>query len=207
MFAQEDIKRSAIIGNTGTGKSFFFLKSAKQIYDLKQQKILILCQNNPKTYAGVRRRHTYDELMQWKSGISLFWDYDNDIEVMMQNIMKLCRAGHIRNGAVVFEDITSYVDKHPQKFFKEFYVNHRSFYLDLYLITHGLKMFPLWFRKTVSTITLFRTDEMLGKVYMNPNKFDSLDYARSEQFHECFLRVAEASATDRHYCETFFTGL
>jgi hypothetical protein len=172
----DQYKKTGIIGDNGTGKSTYLLERViKPSYNLTTHRILIICDTNPKAYAGITRLTTYDQLKQFTNGIALFWDNTVNPEVMLEKIIDILRQGqtnlqahprsphlhYLHNGAIVFDDCSNYILANPKQVIRTFLGNYRMYCVDLFFIAHSLTDFPSFLRRRMNYFTLYKTLENL----------------------------------------------
>lgn len=197
-------ERHAFIGVNGTGKSTVIEKILRQSYDPKTQKILIIAETDPPAYAKYKRVHSYEALKNWKSGIVKFYDYNNDPFKMLAQLKQLCNEGYIRNGCVVFEDCTNYVDSNPHREVKSFIVNHRMYDIDLFFTVHALDLLPKFMRKFMHSVTLFKT----GDVLRSERDLAALKYQNHVAMYNAYIKAQQEFAKgNKHFNSTVYTGL
>lgn len=187
--------RGAIIGVNGTGKSTFTVKKIIPAYDMRTQKAVVVTEtiDNP-VYNRFEAITDYETLQTLKRGCIKFWDFDaeNDFMILVK-LHDIIARGALRNGCIIFEDCTNYVDANPHRIVKKFVVNHRMYNLDLFFTTHALTDLPKWFRKRMNFITLFKT----GDNFRNENDVRALGYTNYRAVYEAWVKVM--NHPDKHY--------
>lgn len=147
-----------LVGQKATGKSTELERIARD-YSKSGKKALILDVNGSPAYAKVPAIQTADEFRKWCTGKSdigpLAKYYDPDHVVMFEFLIK-----YFRNGLVVFEDCTKYIDATPSREIKTFLVDHRMWNVDLLFTFHAVSMVPPFFWKMTSYVILKRTTEV-----------------------------------------------
>ena len=194
----DQYKKWGIIGDNGKGKTTFLLELIKSSYDLNTNRVLILCETNPKAYKDIYRIKTYEELKDFESGIALFWDYDNPEMMMLKNLINILNEGaknmeehpqsygthYLHNGAIVFDDCSNYIPEKPPIEVMKFLGNYRMYLIDLIFVSHTLCDFPAKLRRRMNFYTLFKTLENISE-----QKLSSLSYPRTEIINEAWIRV------------------
>lgn len=157
--AQKTTKREhttgIMIGERATGKSTDLLKLAKGYVDKTAKRALILDVNGAPAYKDLPLL-TVGELQKWRHGnepsIARFYlkDLDRMFAIVEENF---------RNGFLVFEDCTKYIDANPSRAIKSFLVDHRMMGLDLFWVFHSVGSVPPFFWKMTNYIILKKTVE------------------------------------------------
>lgn len=148
--AKRDLHHSAIVvGRKGVGKSTYLNKVACNYPATK--KVLIIDVNGSPAYY----QHTRIEPSQLKH--------------VKQGIVKLLGtpsaetlhliASYWRDGLIVFEDCTKYIEGNVHPVIKAFLVDHRMHQCDLIFTFHSIKRIPPFFWEMISYITIFKTAE------------------------------------------------
>lgn len=196
-------ERHAFIGVNGTGKSTA-IKSLFDLYDLKQQRILIIAETDPPAYDKYKRVKTYEDLKRFKTGVVKFYDYENNPFEMLARIRNLYNEGYLRNGLCIMEDCTNYIDANPHRDVKAFIINHRMWDLDLIFATHAFSLLPKFMRKFMHSVTVFKT----GDVFESERDLLRLGYMNHFEMYNAFLKARhEFAKGNRHYHTTVYTGL
>ena len=146
-----------LVGFKRTGKSTYIRRIIDQCYHPKQ-KILIVTQTDPEAYGKFRRAESESQLRAWKFGPVKYYNRKSRKQ-MLQTILDLAEDGILRNGAVIFEDATSYITGNPPDEILDFLINHRMYFLDLYFILHSLTDVPPKLWRNVTSVTVFKTAE------------------------------------------------
>lgn len=182
--AKRDLHHSSImVGRKGTGKSTKLAVIAAKYPASK--KVLIIDVNGSPAYNNFERIEI-SKLKHLKSGkVKLLGTpSDSDLEFIAENF---------RDGLVIFEDCTKYIESSPSRAIKTFLVDHRMYRCDLIFTFHSLKRIPPFFFEMTSYITLCKTQEQIegarnkniipnyenvikawNKVQTNPNPYYSL---------------------------------
>lgn len=187
--------RGAIIGVNGTGKSTFATNEIIPCYDLRVKKAVIVTQtiDNP-AFKKIQKVTDFEELSSLRNGAVKFWDFDSgdDFKLLLK-LHDIIVRGALRNGVMLFEDCTNYVDSNPHRIIKTFNVNHRMYGLDLFWTTHALTDLPKWFRKRMNLITIFKT----GDTFTSERDVKSLGYSNYRAVYETWVKVM--NHPDPHY--------
>lgn len=149
---KRDLHHSSImVGRKGTGKSTKLAKIAMQYPSSK--KTLIIDVNGSPAYNAIERIEL-SKLKYLKNGkVKLIGTpSDDDLEYI---------ANNFRDGLVIFEDCTKYIDASPSRAIKTFLVDHRMYRCDLIFTFHSLKRIPPFFFEMTSYITLCKTQEQI----------------------------------------------
>jgi hypothetical protein len=179
--------RCAIIGVNGTGKSTHIVKRILPCYDMRSQKAIVVTEtiDNP-AYNKLESVNSLEQLQTLRRGPVKFWDFDEENDFMLLvKLHDIIARGALRNGVIVFEDCTNYVDANPHRIVKKFVVNHRMYNLDLFFTTHSLTDLPKWFRKRMNYLTLFKT----GDNFRNENDVRALGYTNYRAVYEAWVKV------------------
>lgn len=176
---------SLIVGRKRTGKSTYANEIAEK-YARKHpgKKVLIIDVNGSPAY---QKHQQIDRALfvRWTKGIKRF--YEPDHAAMFAFIIE-----HFRNGLIIFEDCTKYIDPHPSKQIKQFLVDHRMWDADLVFTFHSLLRVPRFFWEMTAAIVLKKTQEEEKELLKRPipNKtavlaaWRRVQAARSEYAHE-----------------------
>lgn len=150
-----------IVGRKRTGKSTYANEIAKS-YAKKhpEKKVLIIDVNGSPAY---HEHQLIDRplFLRWKKGVKRF--YEGDHAEMFAFITQ-----HFRNGLIIFEDCTKYIDPHPTKQIKTFLVDHRMWDADLVFTFHSLLRVPRFFWEMTSAIVLKKTQDEENEVLKRP---------------------------------------
>ena len=171
---------SLLVGRKHTGKSTEANRIAKQ-YAAKHpsKKVLIIDVNGSPAYREHGPPIDRPMFRRWKSGVVRF--YESDHAEMFAFII-----ANFRNGLIIFEDCTKYIDANPSKQIKTFLVDHRMWEADLLFTFHSLKRVPNFFWEMTSAVVLKKTQEE-EKEWLKkpiPNKTDLLAAWRRVQAHK-----------------------
>lgn len=179
--------RIALLGINNTGKSTYIVNNILKNYDFSKQKGIIVTETiDNKAYSKIKRADDYNQLRALRSGCVKFWDFDSpDDFAVLNSIHSIINEGHLRNGVMVFEDCTNYIDQNPHRIVKKFCVNHRMFGLDLFFTTHALSDLPKWFRKRMNYIVIFKT----GEDFTGPKDIRQMGYRNSDAIYEAWVKV------------------
>lgn len=150
MTATRDLHYSAaIVGRKGTGKSTELAKIAKKYPT--DRKVLVLDVNGSPAYNGFKE-------------ISI-----SQVKLLRSGVVKLMGtptretlatiASDFRNGLVIFEDCTKYIDGNVSPEIKAFLIDHRMYGCDLIFTFHSLKRVPPFFWEQLAYVTLLKTQE------------------------------------------------
>ncbi len=168
-----------VVGRKRTGKSTRTNEIAKAYYAKHPgKKVLIIDVNGSPAY----REHqeiNREQFQRWTKGIKRF--YESDHAEMFAFIIKW-----FRNGLIVFEDCTKYIDPNPNKQIKTFLVDHRMWDADLLFTFHSLMRVPKFFWEMTSYIVLKKTQDEEAEILKRPipNKPDVLAAFRRVQAHK-----------------------
>lgn len=141
---------SLIVGRKRTGKSTaanaLAVKYAKAN---PTKKVLIIDVNGSPAY---REHEQIDraKFVRWVKGVKRF--YESDHEEMFAFISK-----HFRNGLIIFEDCTKYIEANPSRQIKTMLVDHRMWDADLIFTFHSLARVPPMFWEMTAYIVLKKT--------------------------------------------------
>lgn len=153
-----DLHYSAIVvGQKGVGKSTYLAKLAAK-YD-RSLKVLIIDVNGSPAYRDYERIEPY-QIKGVKRGI---------VKLMgtpTKETQKLI-ADTWRDGLVIYEDCTKYIEGNVAPEVKAFLVDHRMYNCDLIFTFHSLKRVPPFFWEMIAFTVLFRTAETFGTAYKN----------------------------------------
>lgn len=150
MAKTRDLHYSAlVVGGKGVGKSTYLASVAKKYP--KASKVLIIDVNGSPAYNCFQQIQVND-IRNLKSGVvKLIGTPDRD------TLKKI--AQDFRNGLIIFEDCTKYIDGNPKPEIKAFLVDHRMYGCDLIFTFHSLKRVPPFFWEMTAYVTLFKTLE------------------------------------------------
>lgn len=139
----------AVVGSKGTGKSTLLAKIASAYPS--EKKVLILDVNGSPAY-GAYKEIELRQVKLLKTGVvKLMGTPTPDT---LQTIAK-----DFKNGLVVFEDCTKYIEGNVHPVIKAFLVDHRMNNCDLIFTFHSLKRVPPFFWEMLSYVTLLKTQE------------------------------------------------
>lgn len=189
--------KTGIIGDNGTGKSTYILKTINESYDLGLHRVLIICQTTPKAYKSITRLNTYEELRNFKNGVALFWDYECSTKQMLLNLIAIYSQGqqnvkkhplqphlhYLHNGALVFEDASNYLRANVPEEIMTFLGNYRMYFIDLYFVAHTFTDFPSALRRRMNYFVIYTTLETLSE-----RDFKSFRYPNHEALHHFWLQ-------------------
>lgn len=140
---------SLVIGRKGVGKSTYLAAIAKKYP--KTSKVLIIDVNGSPAYNAYQQIQI-NQVKSLKSGIVKL------IGTPTKDVLKKI-ATDFRNGLIIFEDCTKYIEGNPIPEIKTFLVDHRMYNCDLIFTFHSLKRVPPFFWEMTSYVTLFKTLE------------------------------------------------
>lgn len=152
-----DNESNVIVGAKAQGKSGFARKVIDTCYNPATQRILVVTQTDPPAYSDMQRINSLQKLATWKGNGMVKFYSDGDPFAMMRGLVQLAQRGVLKNGLIVFEDCTNYIDPNPDRSVKNFLVNHRMYNLDLLYTTHAVKFVPPFFWKMINSVTVFKT--------------------------------------------------
>ena len=148
-----------IVGRRATGKSTYGNQLAEFYYKKTGKKALVIDVNGAAAYAH-HQELDEKQFMKWckgdYGGVKRFYLSDN------AHMMELV-AKNFRNGFVLFEDCTKYIEANPKKIVKDFLVDLRMWNVDLFFTFHSLDFVPPFFWKMCNKVHVLRTDDILEK--------------------------------------------
>jgi hypothetical protein len=197
--AERNYEAHALIGGRGQGKSSYARKLF-DAYDLRSQRILVLTATLPPAYKDITEVKDINQLKRWKRGMVRYYNHESPKQ-MLKDIHDLCVQGYIRNGLVIFEDCTNYIDPWPAESIRQFLVNCRMFQLDLIFTTHALAFLPKFVRRMVNTITVFKTAE----TFETPKEVKQLGYPNYEAVYDAWQECMRAPKNNRSYVQHYVT--
>jgi hypothetical protein len=170
---------SLVVGRKRTGKSTYTNKLAKD-YAARHpgKKVLIIDVNGSPAYKE-HQQIDREQFKRWNKGIKRF--YESDHEEMFAFITQ-----HFRNGLIIFEDCTKYIDPLPSRQIKTFLVDHRMWDADLVFTFHSLMRVPKFFWEMTAYIVLKKTQDEEKELLRRPipNKPAVLAAWRRVQAHK-----------------------
>jgi hypothetical protein len=184
-----------IIGRKATGKSTRANALAKQYVERNPSKrALIIDVNGAPAYAAHPRLRTSQELKRWRADADtrIMCYYESDHVTLMQAV-----AQHFRNGLVIFEDCTKYINSNPSVEVKALLVDHRMWNCDMLYTFHSFNRVPIFFWEMTAYIMLLKTQ-------------DDINTPRNRRVIPNFKEVAAAhkrvmANKDAFYCEVVDT--
>jgi hypothetical protein len=146
---------SIIVGRKGTGKSTTANNLAVEYARRTGKKALIIDVNGSPAYKDHPLLTTH-QLKTWKpdANTRVARYYLQDHKEMFQAI-----TDHFRNGFVVFEDCTKYIDPNPSRQIKTFLVDHRMWNVDMLFTFHSFKRVPNFFWEMTNYVIILKTQE------------------------------------------------
>jgi len=145
-----DLHYSAIVvGRKGVGKSTY-LNGVAVKYP-RQKKVLIIDVNGSPAY-NAHRQIEVKQIKGFRQGIA---------KIMGTPTLETLKviADNFRDGLVIFEDCTKYIEGNVHPSIKAFLVDHRMFNCDLIFTFHSLKRVPPFFWEMIGYCVLFKTLE------------------------------------------------
>lgn len=183
-----DLHYSAIVvGRKGVGKSTY--NNSVAVKYPRAKKVLIIDVNGSPAYNAHRQIEVKD-IRGFRTGIAKI------LGTPTLETLKII-AKYFRNGLVIFEDCTKYIEGNVHPSIKEFLVDHRMFNCDLIFTFHSLKRVPPFFWEMISYCVLFKTAETFESA-RNKNVIPNY-----ESILSAFRRVNKAK--DIRYNETIET--
>lgn len=201
---QRDWESHGIVGFRAQGKSPL-VRDLFKCYDLRSQKILVLTPSIPKAYEGFPVIKNIESLQRRWKGVFLYYNHQS-AKQMLKDVHDLVTNGYLKNGLIVFEDCTNYIDPYPSESIKNFLVNNKNYDLDLIFTTHMLRLIPKFCRGMLNSITVFKTNEVFEK----PQEMRALDYPNYTELYNAWKRVMAAPNDKKkfiQYHETILTGV
>ncbi len=138
-----------VIGRKHTGKSTYLNRIAKNYP--KDLKVLILDVNGSPAYAE-HPEIKLKQLRQLESGVVRLIGTPSKEDL-------LTIAKNFRDGLIVFEDCTKYIEGNVAPEIKAFLVDHRMHRADLIFTFHAFKRVPPFFWEMSSYVTIMKTQE------------------------------------------------
>jgi hypothetical protein len=145
-----DLHYSAIVvGRKGVGKSTYLNKVACNYP--RHKKVLIIDVNGSPAY-NAHKQIEVKQIKLVRSGV---------VKLLGTPSLETLKtiADYFRDGLVIFEDCTKYIEGNVHPSIKTFLVDHRMFNCDLIFTFHSLKRVPPFFWEMISYCTLFKTAE------------------------------------------------
>lgn len=189
----EDAKATAIIGGVQQGKSSLVTKLIEQCYDKRTHKVVIL--NNTAPLAFSQFDYYEDAAVlsaKWRGVIR--YHNPGGFKEAIKDVYEAASSGALRNGAVVFDDCTKYIDPWPSEDIRNFLVDRRMIQLDLIFTTHALAFLPKFCRRMINYITVFKTAEN----FESPREIKQLGYANYTAIYEAWRDVMNQPKTHKH---------
>jgi hypothetical protein len=181
---QRDWETNVIVGFKGQGKSPYIRELIKA-YDLRKQQILVICPSNPLSFQDLIELKSLKAL-KGRKWHGIFKYYNNEDEMqMLYDIKDLCDSGDLKNGAIFFDDCAAYMDSNVPRVLRSFLINHKNKDLDLFFVSHMLRMVPPFIRGNSSTVTVFKTAETFEKV----GDMRALDFPNYEELFNAWMEV------------------
>ncbi len=148
-------KSTVLIGRKGVGKSTYLERQASVFAKKTGKKALIIDVNGSPAYAKHQELNER-QFVEWcrgnYGGVKRFYLSEHN---KMWNMI----AKYFRSGLIVFEDCTKYIDPNPTKVIKKLLVDHRMWDADMIFTFHALDFVPPFFRKMVSHLIVFKTND------------------------------------------------
>lgn len=145
-----DLHYSAIIvGRKGVGKSTYGNKLACSYP--KHKKVLIIDVNGSPAYNAVKQIEP-KQIKLLREGVVKI------LGTPTLDTLKII-ADNFRNGLVLFEDSTKYIEPNVHPSIKTFLVDHRMYQCDLVFTFHAIKFVPPFFWQMINYCVLFKTVE------------------------------------------------
>jgi hypothetical protein len=193
-----DYKRTAYIGINKTGKSSRMLEVLQDSYHFsaenkiwpRDNRILILTRTTPDAYKNIKRLTTYEELKEFGHGIALFWDFQANAKVMLQNLVNIIGEGMhngkkwLQNGAIVFEDCANYLEHNPPQAVKVFLEDHRMQHLDLFFTVHSFLDLSAFLRRRIMFVRIFKTLDVVSE-----KDLGNLRYPNYANIYQAWVKV------------------
>jgi hypothetical protein len=143
-----------IIGDRGTGKTYYTLKSLLPTYKKTHpaQRILVIDMNDHESYRHIQRIST-KMLPRWKGG-GIYRIFGEDEDVIFESIRM-----YVTNTLVLFEDGTSFFDngKTPRDI-KRFLIDTKQKNNDIVFQFHGFSDCPPIILGKADVYTIFKCD-------------------------------------------------
>lgn len=194
-----DREAHAIIGFKAEGKTTFVRKVADASYDYRTDKVIVICNTVPPALADLSYVDNPEKLRKGWVGIIRYFNPEG-YEETVSDIVDLVEQGYIKKGAIFFDDVTKYITANPQEKIKRVLTDHRMRDLDLFFITHALRMLPKFCRAMISTVTMFKTAEN----FEHPRDVRQLDYSNYEAIYHGWKKV-KATPRIPGYIQTHVT--
>jgi hypothetical protein len=153
-----------VIGRKHTGKSTYLNRIAKSYP--KDLKVLIIDVNGSPAYAE-HPEIKISQIRQLESGIVKLIGTPKKDDL-------LAIAKHFRDGLIVFEDCTKYIEGNVAPEIKAFLVDHRMHRADLIFTFHAFRRVPPFFWEMSSYVTIMKTQEQID-TSRNRNNIPNFD--------------------------------
>lgn len=176
-----------MVGKKGCGKSTKLAEIARKYpADLK---VLIIDVNESPAYNQFQKIDVNDIKRLKKGKVRLLGTPTEET----LNII----ARDFRNGLIIFEDCTKYIENSPSKGIKTILVDHRMLGCDLIFTFHAVKFIPPFFWQMTSYVTLCKTMENV-ETARNKNVIPNYD-----EIIKAYKKVN--ASPDKYYSETVET--
>ncbi|RFZ84775.1 hypothetical protein DYU05_03985 [Mucilaginibacter terrenus] len=147
-----------VVGRKGTGKSTKLAKIASAYP--ADSKVLIIDVNGSPAYNQFKEITINQVKLLRKGVVRLLGTPSTETLLII--------ARDFRDGLVIFEDCTKYIEGNVRPEIKTFLVDHRMFRVDLIFTFHSLKRVPPFFWEMISYVTLLKTQETFSQgMYRN----------------------------------------
>jgi hypothetical protein len=189
----EDAKASAIIGGVKQGKSSLVVNIIDKCYDKRSHKIVILNNSAPIAFEKYTFFNTPQVLKRNWHGVIRYHNPEG-FKQTIRDVYEAASSGHLRNGAVIFDDCTKYIDANPAEDIKNFLVDRRMIGLDLIFTTHALRFLPKFCRGMINSVTIFKTAE----TFESEKEIKALQYPNYSAIYKAWKDIMNQPATSRH---------
>ena len=144
-----------VVGMKNTGKSTFLAEYARGYAKRTGKRVLIVDVNGAPAYAEFPKLSlTAFNTWNGDSSIRIAKIYESDLKVLFGSI-----AQRFRNGLLIIEDCTKYIDATPSREIKSILVDHRMWNVDPLFTFHAVSSIPPFFLKMINFVVLKKTLE------------------------------------------------
>jgi hypothetical protein len=176
-----------VFGDINQGKSAKVVQVVKEIFKHRTTKILSLIKSDSIAYSGFRRLNSYNELKAFcetGTGFAKFWDFESKPKEAPKKALSFL-AQNFRNGILICEDSTSYLESYVPEEVKDWIINRKNYGVDIFLVYHFMLPLNRKFTTLYSNMILFKVPDNV--------KHNFNDYAKQykdwDKVHEAWQKI------------------
>lgn len=197
----------AIVAGRYCGKSTLIAREIIPQYDAgkgKPQTVVILTNTDPPAYNKYRRIDSVEDMKRVR-GVVKFYDRNFSMDNQLLELHKLYDAGYLRNGALILEDATKYIESNPKKEVKALVYDSRMFDIDIFVVFHSLKAIPPKLRATLASITIGGNT---GQLFQDYRELEALGFPNAPGLFKAYKNAkSEFERGETHFFDYVETGL